>query len=212
MATRDKQRERYEREIEAARPRMLARAKRKLQADEAEDAVQDAILVALSKADWREVESPEKWACGVLERMVLCHRAGRKGKTHKTFTALDEAHEIEYGAETWLADPAAVTGDDIINLLAHAQEVADQMAEIARLAHTAGLNERERYVLLARLQEESYGEIASQLSIGQNAARAYHSQAVARIRAAGAPKLCCGRRSGINQGEANDGGDQNAGY
>ena len=171
MATqgKDRQRERYEKEIEAARPRLMARARRKLQADETEDAVQDALLKGLEKAEWREIEKPANWIMGVLDNVILATVRQRRLRA-----------DVEVDA---IVDPSdAYQG--VIDRLAREQEVADQMAEIMRLAEAAGLNEREEYVIEARLRDESYGEIAAALSIGENAARAYHSQAVSKIKVA----------------------------
>lgn len=68
--------------------------------------------------------------------------------------------------------------------MAWRQGVAEQIAEIMALA-AAGMNKRERCVIEARLWNEGYGEIAAALGIGENAARVYHSQAVAKIKVAG---------------------------
>jgi DNA-directed RNA polymerase specialized sigma24 family protein len=162
-------RKQFEDGIQRSWEAMRGRARRAVGENWSEDVVMNAFATAFAHPRWTEVRRPETWILGVLDNEIRAHR-GRQGRV--------EEHE-----RAWSPDDAADERDDFTERVADEDETACQMKAIKAAMDEAGLSGREDYVARARLRGED-DEIAEALGIGRNAVRAYHSQAVAKIRGA----------------------------
>lgn len=158
----------FEKLIEAARPALTRRARRELAEHEVEDAVQDAMVIALAKDGWEMIEKPANWVLGVMDNVIVSVVRKRR-------------YPDDFDVEAAVSDLNAY--DDLIETMVHDQDVAERVARLMRAAEKAHLTRREDYVFLARLRGVPDVQTGRTLGIEANAVRSYFSLAVKKVRA-----------------------------
>jgi RNA polymerase sigma factor (sigma-70 family) len=191
----------FEREVEAARGKVFNRArKRGFSVDDAEDLTQDAMLVALGKAEWREIENVTGYLLQIVDFLIANARRKHTASTGfdlddipaaESATNIKNGHEVDLHVDLARSEKRAAYVaqechtnpiDDLIERLNHQQEVEKQMEIICAAAEKAGLTTSEELVLLARLQDKEYDEIATILGLGRDSCATYNSNALCKIR------------------------------
>ena len=159
----------FEEQIQLAWDGMFRRATKAVGRDAAEDLVMSAFAEALANPNWETVAKPHFWMLGCIDFQIKRHRS----KT--VIVSLEDESAAGYCADF---------APDLIDQMAHDQEVKNKIDSIMAMAFLAGLNRRENFVFLARLRgDRSYKVIGKTLGISEKSAAAYHSQAVKKIRA-----------------------------
>lgn len=149
----------------------MRRAKRHgIDRDDADDLVQDAMLVALKRQDWQGIIKVDCYLLQIMDNLVSNHK-----RKHTAVTGLDVQAILDQVAQN--------TTYDLVDQMAHDQDVKEQVDKICAAAEAAGLTHSEAYVFYAKLRGKEYSEIAAILGLARETTLTYYSNALCKIRA-----------------------------